>query len=420
MAGIIASMTSNWSFWANARERWKLLVETLQQWPWAQTYQTLRLRFREDHLGVTAGSLTFTTTIALVPLFTVMLALFSAFPVFARFRKVLEQQVLSGMVPDAIAKPVLLSLTKFASKASQMGGIGLIALGFTAMALMLTIDHTLNSIWRVRTVRPIAQRVLVYWAALTLGPLLVGASLSLTSYVLSAAGGLVEELPGGVGLLLNAIVFMLQTAGFAALYKYVPNTFVRWEHAWGGAIFVSLGLELGQKGLAIYLSKAPVYATIYGAFAAVPIFLIWIYVSWLMVLMGAVVTAYTPSLLSQVKRWPDTPGYRFALALALLRALSAERHTERRGLSSEELAHRLRTDPLQIEPLLELLQGLDWIGLLDEPEQTHGGRFVMLCDPDRTALAPLAGEVLLRPDGFTAGFWHQARMDSMTLSEALS
>lgn len=420
MAGIIASMTSNWSFWANARERWKLLVETLQQWPWAQTYQTLRLRFREDHLGVTAGSLTFTTTIALVPLFTVMLALFSAFPVFARFRKVLEQQVLSGMVPDAIAKPVLLSLTKFASKASQMGGIGLIALGFTAMALMLTIDHTLNSIWRVRTVRPIAQRVLVYWAALTLGPLLVGASLSLTSYVLSAAGGLVEELPGGVGLLLNAIVFMLQTAGFAALYKYVPNTFVRWEHAWGGAIFVSLGLELGQKGLAIYLSKAPVYATIYGAFAAVPIFLIWIYVSWLMVLMGAVVTAYTPSLLSQVKRWPDTPGYRFALALALLRALSAERHTERRGLSSEELAHRLRTDPLQIEPLLELLQGLDWIGLLDESEQTHGGRFVMLCDPDRTALAPLAGEVLLRPDGFTAGFWHQARMDSMTLSEAMS
>lgn len=419
MAGIIASMTSNWSFWANARERWKLLVDTLQQWPWAQTYQTLRLRFREDHLGVTAGSLTFTTTIALVPLFTVMLAIFSAFPVFSRFRKVLEQQVLAGLVPDAIAKPVLLSLTKFASKASQMGGIGLIALGFTAMALMLTIDHTLNSIWRVRTVRPIAQRVLVYWAALTLGPLLVGASLSLTSYVLSSAGGLVEELPGGVSLMLSFIVFLLQTAGFAALYKYVPNTFVRWEHAWGGAIFVSLALELGQKGLAIYLSKVPAYSTIYGAFAAVPIFLIWIYVSWLMVLMGAVVTAYTPSLLSQVKRWPDTPGYRFALAMALLRALASERHTERRGLSSEELAHRLRTDPLQIEPLLELLQGLDWIGLLDESTPSQGGRFVMLCDPERTSLAPLAGEVLLRPDAFTQSFWHEARLDNMTLAQAL-
>lgn len=413
-------MTSNWTFWANARERWTLLVSTLQQWPWAQTYQTLRLRFREDHLGVTAGSLTFTTTIALVPLFTVMLALFSAFPVFARFRKVLEQQVLTGMVPDAIAKPVLLSLTKFATKASQMGGLGLVALGVTAMALMLTIDHTLNSIWRVRTVRPIAQRVLVYWAALTLGPLVVGASLSLTSYLLSASGGLVDELPGGVGFLLSMIVFMLQTAGFASLYKYVPNTFVRWEHAWGGALFASTGLELGQKGLAIYLSKVPVYSTIYGAFAAVPLFLIWIYLSWLIILLGAVVTAYTPSLLSQVKRWPDTPGHRFALSLALLRALLAERHGPVRGLTAEQLAQRLRTDPLQIEPLLELLQGLDWIGLLNEPQVGTGGRFVLLCDPTATLVAPLVGEVLLRPDGFTEGFWGRAGVDRMTLAEALS
>lgn len=420
MAGIIASMTSNWTFWANARERWALLVTTLQQWPWAQTYQTLRARFREDHLGVTAGSLTFTTTIALVPLFTVMLALFSAFPVFARFRKVLEQQVLTGMVPDAIAKPVLLSLTKFATKASQMGGLGLVALGVTAMMLMLTIDHTLNGIWRVRTVRPIAQRVLVYWAALTLGPFLVGASLSLTSYLLSASGGLVDELPGGVSFLLGFIVFMLQTAGFAALYKFVPNTFVRWEHAWGGGIFASVGLEVGQKGLAIYLSKAPVYSTIYGAFAAVPLFLIWIYVSWLIILLGAVITAYTPSLLSQVKRWPDTPGHRFALSLALLRALSAEQHAPQRGLTGEQLAHRLRTDPLQIEPLLEILQGMDWVGLLDEPQAEHGGRFVLLCDPDKTLVAPLVGEVLLRPDAFTEGFWSRAGMESMSLSEALA
>ncbi len=420
MAGIIASMTSNWTFWANARARWALLVHTLQQWPWAQTYQTLRQRFREDHLGVTAGSLTFTTTIALVPLFTVMLALFSAFPVFSRFRKVLEQQVLSGMVPDAIAKPVLLSLTKFATKASQMGGLGLIALGVTAMALMLTIDHTLNGIWRVRTVRPIAQRVLVYWAALTLGPLLVAASLSLTSYLLSASGGLVDELPGGVGLMLSAIVFMLQTAGFASLYRYVPNTHVRWEHAWGGALFASVGLELGQKGLAIYLSKVPVYSTIYGAFAAVPLFLIWIYVSWLIILLGAVVTAYTPSLLSQVKRWPDTPGHRFALALALLRALQATQHAPERGLTGEQLAHRLRTDPLQIEPVLEILQGLDWIGLLDEPQADHGGRFVLLCDPDKTIVAPLVGELLLRPDGFTEAFWNRAGLEEMVLSQALA
>jgi len=315
---------------------------------------------------------------------------------------------------------VLLSLTKFATKASQMGGMSLVALGITAMALMLTIDHTLNSIWRVRTVRPIAQRVLVYWAALTLGPLVVGASLSVTSYLLSASGGLVDELPGGVGLMLSLIVFGLQTAGFAALYRYVPNTFVRWEHAWGGAVFASLALELGQKGLALYLSKVPVYATIYGAFAAVPIFLVWIYLSWLIVLMGAVVTAYTPSLLSQVKRWPDAPGFRFALVLAILKALVAVQHDPERGLSGEHLAQRLRTDPLQIEPLLETLQSLDWVGLLDEPQSEGGGRFVLLCDPNKTLLAPLVGELLLRPDGFTQGFWSRARLDEITLSEAVS
>lgn len=412
-------MISKWTDWRASRQRWALLFATLQQWPWVQTYHTLRQRFREDRLGLTASSLTFTTTIALVPLATVMLALFSAFPVFARFRKTVEQEFITAWVPDAIAKQVLLSMGKFTGKASQLGGLGLIALGFTAMALMLTIDHTLNGIWRVRRVRPIAQRVLVYWAALTLGPLMVGASLSVTSYLLSASRGWVNDLPGGVSFLLSLVVFCMQTAGFAALYKYVPNTFVRWEHAWAGAIFTSIGLELAQRVLALYLTKVPVYATIYGAFSAVPIFLIWMYVSWLVVLMGAVVAAYTPSLLSQVKRWPDTPGHRFQLSLAILKALAAVQHENGKGFSAERLANMLRTDPLQIEPLLEILAELDWVALLDEPDAEGGGRYILLCDPPSTALAPLVGRVLLQPDGFTMGFWAAARMDELNLAQAL-
>lgn len=412
-------MISKWTDWRASRQRWALLFSTLQQWPWVQTYHTLRHRFREDRLGLTASSLTFTTTIALVPLATVMLALFSAFPVFARFRKTVEQEFITAWVPDAIAKQVLLSMGKFTGKASQLGGVGLIALGFTAMALMLTIDHTLNGIWRVRRVRPIAQRVLVYWAALTLGPLMVGASLSVTSYLLSASRGWVNELPGGIEFLLSLVVFCMQTAGFAALYKYVPNTFVRWEHAWAGAIFTSIGLELAQRVLALYLTKVPVYTTIYGAFSAVPIFLIWMYVSWLVVLMGAVVAAYTPSLLSQVKRWPDTPGHRFQLSLAILKALAAVQHDTDKGYSAERLANMLRTDPLQIEPLLEILIDLDWVALLDEADAEGGGRYILLCDPPSTALAPLVGRVLLQPDGFTMGFWSAARLDDIKLAQAL-
>src|SRR5690606_25639940 len=162
-----------------------------------------------------------------VPLLTVMLALFSAFPVFARFRKVLEQQFVASLVPDAIGKPVLISLSKFAGKASQLGGLGLIALGLTAMMLMLTIDHTLNAIWRLRARRPVTQRVRVYWPALRLGPLMVGARRSVTSYLRSASRGWVGAVPGGVGFLLSVIVFAMETARIAALYRYVPNTYVR-------------------------------------------------------------------------------------------------------------------------------------------------------------------------------------------------
>jgi len=413
-------MTPPRTLWAQTLQRAQHISATLRTWPWHQTYETLRQRFREDRLGLTAGSLTFTTTIALVPLFTVMLALFSAFPVFARFRKVLEQQVLQGMVPEMIAKPVLLSLTKFAAKASQLGAIGMVGLGVSAMALMLTIDHTLNGIWRVRSVRPIAHRVLVYWAALTLGPLVLGVSLSVTSYVLSASGGLVDELPGGVGFLLGLLTFGLQTAGFMALLRSVANPFVRSEHAWGGALFASLGLEVAQKVLAFYLGKVPVYSTIYGAFAAVPILLIWIYLSWLMVLMGAVVAAYTPSLLSQVKRWPDAPGVRFSMALAVLKALAGVQHGERKGLSVAGLARWLRTDPLQIEPLLETLQALDWVAQLQEDDGTQGARFVLLIDPDRALVAPLAEALLLRQDKLTEGFWREAGLERLTLRQVLA
>jgi membrane protein len=339
--------------------------------------------------------------------------------VFGRFRKVLEKQVLTGLVPEAIAKPVLVSLNSFAAKASQLGGLGLIALGFTAMALMLTIDHTLNNIWRVRRKRPLAQRVLVYWTALTLGPLLLGASLWLTSYAMSASRGLVGAMPAALTTLLGVLVFGLQSLGFAALFRYVPNTYVKWSHAWWGGLFTALGLELAQRGLALYLGKVPVYATIYGAFAAVPIFLVWLYVSWVIVLLGAVVVAYLPTLLAGVARWEDAPGARFALALAVVRVLQGAQAQPVRGLSAHEVAARLRVDPLQVEPMLALLQELDWVGLLAEERDDHGGRFVLICDPAQTPVAPLLGQTLLRPDGFTMAFWACAGLDDMSLAAAM-
>lgn len=411
-------MTRTEAFKANWRAWLAELVETLQTWPWLDTAKTLRQRFREDRLGLTASSLTFTTTIALVPLATVTLAVFSAFPMFAQFQGALEKYFIQSLVPDAIARQVLGALTQFASKANRLGVAGLILLLVTAIALMLTIDRTLNAIWRVRKPRPLGQRVLVYWAAATLGPLLLGVSLSLTSYALSASRGLVGTMPGGLEVLLNVLEFALLAGAMAGLFHYVPNTDVRWRHALAGGLFVAAGIELAKKGLAWYLASVPSYSTVYGAFATVPIFLVWLYLGWVIVLLGAVIAAYAPSLSMHVVRRASTPGHRFELAVLLLRELAQARRLSTHGHSAAALSRSLRTDPLQLEPLLETLVGLDWIGRLDEEEE-GAKRYVLLADPANTLAQPLLAALLLDPRPVLRGFWQRARFSEMTLQELI-
>ncbi|WP_309638343.1 YihY family inner membrane protein [Methylibium sp.] len=418
MAGIIVSMTVTDALKASWRERLAELIRTLQTWPWLDTAKTLRERFRDDRLGLTASSLTFTTTIALVPLATVTLAVFSAFPMFAQFQGALEKYFIQSLVPDGIAKPVLGALTQFAAKANRLGVVGLVVLLATAIALMLTIDRTLNAIWRVRKPRSLGQRVLVYWAAATLGPLVLGVSLSLTSYAISGSRGLVGVLPGGLTVLLNVLQFALLAAAMAGLFHYVPNTEVRWRHALAGGVFVSAGFELAKKGLAWYLVSVPSYSTVYGAFATVPIFLVWLYLGWVIVLLGAVIAAYAPSLSMHVVRRASTPGHRFELVLLLLRELAQARTLSHHGHSAATLADTLRTDPLQVEPLLETLVEIDWVGRLDE-EESHK-RYVLLCDPHTTPAQPLLAAVLLDPRPSVRGFWQRARFGEMTLQELIA
>jgi len=401
---------------AKARRHLADGLSTLRTWPWFETVRTLRERFREDRLGLTASSLTFTTLISLVPLLTVMLAVFTAFPMFSSFQVGLEKYFLQSLVPPNIAKPVLGALTLFATKASRVGTFGLVALFLTAMALMLTIDRTLNAIWRVRQPRPIAQRVLVYWAAITLGPLVVGASMTLTSYAISASSGLVQQLPGGVALMLNLVEFGVLASATTALFFYVPNTPVSLMHAMAGGLFVSAGFEVAKKALGWYLKAMPTYSSVYGAFATVPIFLLWIYVSWVIVLLGAVIAAYAPSLKMRMVRHGRRPGQAFALALEVVRRLQDAQAVESRGLTGVELAQGMRIDPLQIETALERLVALDWVGRLQEK---GGGRYVLLCDPATTSLRPLIDAMLLAPIDALAPARRLMRVDDLRLADAL-
>ena len=371
------------------------LLADLSKFPWRDTAITLRQRFRDDHLGLTASSLTFTTSIALVPFFTVALAIFTAFPMFAKLQGTLQVWLVESLIPDNIARQVLGYLTQFTRQASRLGVAGLAVLVVTAIALVLTIDRTLNSIWRVRKPRPFGQRVLIYWAAVTLGPLLLAASLAATSYVLPLLRNGAAAPEAMLQFLVDTLEFVCLAGSLAALYHYMPNTYVKWTHAWVGGGFVALGIATAKKLLSVYLGLVPTYSAVYGAFATLPILLVWIYLAWIIVLMGAVITAYLPSLLAGVSRRGGAHGWQFQLALETLQSLEHSRDTVPRGMLASALAQQLRVDVLALEPVLDTLIQLEWVGQLVDSESDKASRFVLLVNPDRTTIEPLVDALLL-------------------------
>ena len=412
----------------NLQQRLQVFWADLSGFPWRETAHTLRARFRDDHMGLTASSLTFTTSIALVPFFTVALAIFTAFPMFSKMQDMLQAWLVQSLVPDDIARQVLGYLTQFSRQANKLGGAGLGVLLITAIALILTIDRTLNDIWRVKRLRPFAQRVLIYWAAITLGPVLLGASLVLTSYFISASSGLVGSLPAPLRFSIIAFHFLIVAGTMAALYRYVPNTYVKWSHAWAGGVFVAVGIELAKKALSLYLSSVPTYSLIYGAFATLPILLVWIYVAWVVVLMGAVIAAYLPSLLSGVARrggdndLRPAKGWQFQLAIEVLQHLSSAKATLDGSYKASGLAQTLRVDVLQLEPVLATLAELGWVGQLMPGANTDSNgatSYVLLVDPDQTPLEPLMQQLLLDKTDSTLPLWVAGRWSHLKLCQAL-
>ncbi|EGI75922.1 YihY family inner membrane protein [Hylemonella gracilis] len=399
-------------FFSKWQRRVRAFVRGVASFPWRNTAWTLRERFREDRLGQTAGSLTFTTTIALVPLLTVALALITAFPMFAKFQDVLQKWLIESLVPENISRQVLAYISQFSRRAGRLGWTGLGVLFLTALGLIFTIDRTFNALWRVQRPRAFGQRLLVYWAAITLGPLLVMLSLLGTSYL-----GPTASLPPGLRLALDLFESLTAALALAAVYHYVPNTRVKWLHAWTGAILATIALEGAKKLLGFYLKAVPTYSAVYGAFATVPILLIWIYMAWVIVLLGAVITAYLPSLLAGVARRAPEPGWQFQLALEMVRVLSSARQSADHGLTLMQLSRKLRVDPLQLEPLAEVLERLNWVGRLAGGIRGEPMRLILLVDPDRALLAPLVDALLLPR---RAGLWRKTQLDELNLRDALT
>ena len=248
----------------------------------------LVFRFIQDGGLQHTATLTYTTLLSLVPLMTVSLAIFSAFPVSDRVVAQLQDFVFQNMVP-ASGEVIRQYLEEFSSKASRMTGTGTVFLVIVAVMMMGTIDRALNTIWQVRRKRSPLGMFMVYWSILSLGPIFMGTSVVLTSYFVSLP--LFEDAALTLGVdrhgMLGLMPVLASATAFTLLYMVVPNRSVPLRHALAGGVLAALLFELAKRGFALYLTTFPTYEAIYGALAAVPVFLIWIYLSWLVTLLGA-------------------------------------------------------------------------------------------------------------------------------------
>ena len=248
-------------------------------------------RAREERLAQVAGSLTFTTVLSVVPLLAVGFALVTRFPLFRKLHEALQQHLLRNLLPDDISRTVLKHLSQFAANAGGLTLVGFLFVLAAALMLLLTVENTLNRIWQVRKPRPIVKRLLLYSLMLAFGPLVLGASLWATSHLVSASLGLIGRLPPSAAFVLNLGPVLLGTLALAGLFYFVPNARVRRRDALLGGLLASIAFELGKRGFAAYLIRVPTYKAIYGGFAAVPVFLLWVYFSWLVTLAAALVAA---------------------------------------------------------------------------------------------------------------------------------
>ncbi len=353
-------------------------------------FRFLRLvgvRLQQDRCAEMAASLTFTTLLSLVPLITIMLTVFSAFPVFADLSSNLKGFVLSNMLPETGGKMISRYMEQFAESASRLKAVGIVFLAVAAMWMMLTIDNAFHRIFRVTRQRNMLQRVLVYWAVITLAPLLVGGSLSLTSWLVGLSVGYAKEMSAVGVSMLKFLPVLLTTAAFTLLFRVVPNRYVPLRHAVIGGVIASITFESMNRAFAFYISHFPTYKLVYGAFASVPIFLLWIYLSWLTLLFGAIITA-------ALSHWRSTHALKLDQAARLYFALSILKLMHK-GMQNGEvqelpgLSKQLRIGYEDVEAILNKLAAAKMVGKLSG----HG--WGMVRSPEHIQLSELTRLFLL-------------------------
>ena len=362
-------------------------------------------RFNQDGCFAASGALSYTTLVSLVPLGVIGLGVLSAFPNLAGSREELLQLLFRNFIPG-ISEQAAWWFQYFAGSAAQATAIGIIGTAAVGVLLLVTVEDQLNAVWRVTVPRPWVQRVLAYWTLITMGPMLIGTSLTLSTYLNHAArrAGLDPEAiaqfaSGWPHLLARSVPFLLEWLACALLYIIIPNCAVRWRDAMLGATVASVSIEVLKIGFVIYIGSLSSYQIVYGAIATIPIFLLWMYLSWMAVLLGAVVVANLPTWkVDERFHHTSSGGVRLGFSLSLIAALD---RGQRRGetYSTADLAAELGVPTSVLDAHLKVLAR----GGFTAP--TQGGRWVLAWNPETATLhdlylalgLPLAGTWLARP-----------------------
>ena len=248
-------------------------------------------RLRGIRVALTAGSLAFTTMLALVPLATVTFVVVARFPLFEEALKVFEEWVVRVMMPGVGHGSVRDAVVGFAEQAARLTGVSLVFVAVTAAMLVATIEREINLIFGVRRARPLPRRILLYAIGISLGPLAVGISISAANWLIGqslAAIPMRDALSTWVG---RPLPWVFAAAAFTLIYKVVPFTRVRWRHAAAGGMLAALAFEAAKGGFAWYVTTFTTYRQVYGALAVIPIFMLWLYLCWYLVLAGAAVVS---------------------------------------------------------------------------------------------------------------------------------
>ena len=363
------------------------LKPTDPRW-WLAFAMLVMRRLREQNLPQVAASLTFTTVLSLVPLITVALAVFTAFPMFDRMQSSLQSYMFDSFFPENISATINTYVNQFSAKAKGLTAIGTVVLVVTSLTTMFTVDRVFNQIWNVSRPRSLANKVVLYWAVISFSPVLLGLSLSLSTAVISQNLKGFDSSQGGVIPVLSLVSWAITVFAFAFIYRIVPNRAVHWKDALAGGVVAAVLFEVSKRAFAAYITHFPSYTAVYGALAAFPIFLLWIYVSWIVVLLGASTAAALPVARTGCWDLDNRPGQRWFQGLSVLAELEKSRRKALPGMTMEELRVFTKVPPDQLDYILAALMDVGVVGLLGSGKGSD--RYAIICAPERVSASVVA------------------------------